>query len=297
MKKNYIVISPVHNEQKYIEAVIECILSQTIRPKFWVISNDASTDATGQIIDRFAAQYDFIIHYQTSPVGTHSYYSRRTRAFVEGYKRVQSTEHDFVAALDADLTFDQTYYQSILHEFDNDPRLGVASGVYVNEVNGKLQKVVRAEISTPGGLQMFRRECYQDIGGYSLMKYGGDDSLADIVARMKGWRTRSFEQYKVIHHRPTGTRNSRTLVAKYRQGLAEYSIGTHPLFMLAKSFRRIFIERPFLLASTARLAGFLYASATGLDREIRPQVLKYVRNEQTGRLLSCLGFPRRKDHL
>jgi hypothetical protein len=132
---------------------------------------------------------------------------------------------------------------------------------------------------------MFRRQCYQDIGGYRLLHYGGDDSLAEITARMNGWQTRSFTEYVAVHHRPTGTGGgTRLLAGKYRQGLAEFSLGTHPLFMAAKSVRRLFIERPFILAGMARLAGFTQALITRPQREISPQAMKYVRTEQLRRL-------------
>ena len=135
-----------------------------------------------------------------------TYYSRRTCVFLAGYDSVKETEFDFIGALDADLTLQPEYYESILTEFERNPKLGIASGVYINKVNGRLEPVVRDHSSTPGGLQLFRRECYEAIGGYRPLPYGGDDSLADTMARMNNWQTQSFPQYQAIHHRPVGCR-------------------------------------------------------------------------------------------
>ena len=59
-KKKYIVITPVRDEEKFIEKTIQSILSQTIRPIEWIIVNDGSTDNTGEIIDKYANQHNWI---------------------------------------------------------------------------------------------------------------------------------------------------------------------------------------------------------------------------------------------
>jgi poly-beta-1,6-N-acetyl-D-glucosamine synthase len=290
MKSKYILISPVHNEEEMLPLVMKSLILQTIRPVKWVIVDDASTDGTKDIIKKYEEQYDFIMYCQNQRSGTGSYYSRRTQAFLFGFEAVKHLEFDFVAVLDADLTIEPTYYESVLREFDRNPKLGISSGVYINKINDSLQKVIRANISTPGGLQMFRRECYEDIGGYKPLRYGGDDSLADITARMNGWQTQSFPQYAAIHHRPVGTRGGvHILKAKYRQGFAEYYLGTHPIFMIAKSFRRIFIEKPYFIGSIARLTGFICSYFSGGERDIPRETLRYVRKEQMGRLFSWRG--------
>ena len=51
----YVIITPVRDEEKHIEATIRCVSSQTILPAEWVIVDDGSTDRTGDIIDHYAA--------------------------------------------------------------------------------------------------------------------------------------------------------------------------------------------------------------------------------------------------
>ena len=295
MKTKYVLITPVHNEEKYIEAVLKAVIAQTIRPDRWVLVNDASTDETENIIKRFMDRYNFIEIHRPQIDNPVSYYSRRTQVFLSGYKNIKNLEYDYVASLDADLTMEPDYYESILREFDRNPRLGIATGVYIDKVDGRLRKIVRDNSSTPGGLQMFRRECYKDIGGYIPLKYGGDDSLADINARMKGWETRSFPLYPAIHHRPVGTRGgTHILRARFRQGLAEYNIGTHPLFMLAKSLRRAFLEKPYLLGSAARFLGFWSCYLHSDKREGPTEAIAFFQKEQIGRLLAYMRLSKNK---
>lgn len=287
MESDYILITPVHNEEALIETAIESVVSQTILPKKWVIVDDASTDSTTEIIRKYAAQHDFIMCHRLERLSIESYYANKTQVFLAAYEDIRGLEYDFIGNLDADIFLEPTYYERVLEEFDKNPRLGIASGVYVDKIGSRLQKVPIDMNHCPGAIQTFRRQCYNTIGGYITQKYGGDDSCAEIIARMNGWQTRSFPQYQVIHLRPIGTNDGLSIIqARFRQGLTEYGVATHPVFMLAKSLRRIFLERPYLMAAIARLAGFLYGHWLREERKIPPEAVRFVRREQMKRLVA-----------
>jgi len=140
---------------------------------------------------------------------------------------------------------------------------------------------------------VFRRECYEEIGGYKPLRYGGDDSLAEYTARMIGWQTRSFPAYQAIHRRPVGTRGGTSIIkARFYQGRIDYYIGTHVVFMLAKSLRRSLLERPFILGGLARMCGFLCSFFDGSKREVPDDVVSYVRKEQMRRLFNFNHIPK-----
>ena len=288
MSKEYILITPVHNEETYIERTIKCVIAQSIPPKKWLLIDDDSTDKTAEIIRQYEWRYNFMNYFHLQRDNIETYYARRTRVFMSGYERIKGMEYAFLGSLDADISLKPTYYESILEEFNHNPRLGVASGIYLDDVNGRLRRIFRPEISTPGAIQMFRRECYEEIDGYVPLKYGGDDSLAEIKARMYGWETRSFSQYQVVHHRLAGTGSGTCLLyGKFRQGLADYGLGTHPVFMLAKSLLRVFWERPFFLAGAARMTGYLCAHLGREKIRVPDEVVKFLRKEQIKRLITC----------
>lgn len=291
MKTKYTLITPAHNEAKLIEKVIKSVITQTILPQKWIIVDDGSTDGTSEVLRQYEAQYDFITSLRVRHVGNQPAYVHRINIFSKGCDKIKDLDYDFLGSLDADLTFESTYYEDILEEFDKNHKLGIASGVFNDEVNGKLQNTIRDPdlINTPGGLLVFRRECYEAIGGYRVMKYGAADSLAGIMARMKGWQTRSFPQYRAIHHRLMGTGyGTHILEARFQQGLAEYGIATHPVFMLAKSLRRAFLEKPYFIGSLARLSGFLYGYWLKEERQIPPEAIRFVHKEQIKRLFSYI---------
>jgi glycosyltransferase involved in cell wall biosynthesis len=293
VKTKYILVTAVHNEEELIEGTIKSVIAQTIRPRKWIIVDDDSTDGTIGIVKRYEAQYDFIMSLRLKRGHVESYYGHKVVVFRTGYEKVKSLEYDFLGALDADITFEPTYYEKLLTEFDRNSKLGIAAGAYLYEVDGHRQKVLIDELCTPGSNHVFRRECYEQIGGYISLKYGGEDSLADVLARMHGWETRNFENCRVIQHRIVGMRDGKSILqARFRQGLTEYGIVTHPLFMLAKSLRRAFLEKPYLIGSLARLAGFLYGYWLREERDVPSEAAHFIRKEQIRRLFSYISRTR-----
>jgi hypothetical protein len=130
--------------------------------------------------------------------------------------------------------------------------------------------------------QMVRRECYETIGGYVGLKYGGEDWCAEVKARMRGWKVTSFSDLKVMHHRPTGAAD-RVFRHCFRQGKMDFSVGSHPIFELVKCARRVF-ERPIGIGCLLRLAGFWLAYVQREPRLVCPEFISFLRNEQKNRL-------------
>ena len=292
MKTNYIIITPAYNESAYIERTIESVLAQSILPLKWVIIDDGSTDDTAKIIRKYAEQHNWIRYqYREKKIGQ-TYYSSNVYAIMEGYEQVKNLEFDFLAVLDADISLPDDYYERIFDCFSKDNKLGVASGVYRDLVDGKLRKVLNDRRSTPKAIQVFRRECFEQIGGYLPLKYGGEDTCSCIMARMKGWKSWSFPELCVVHNKPVGTGHANgVLKIRFRQGLNEYFLASHPLFMFLKSLRRCAKERPYIFGGFARLAGFLYGYCLREDRQVPDDVVRFIRREQIGRIFNFNQVP------
>ena len=195
--------------------------------------------------------------------------------------------------MDADVSFDPHYYENILDKFQNISRLGVAGGWVCEQQNGTfIPRFGSTVLSVPGSIMLFRKKCFLNINGYVPLPMGGEDSVAEIMARMHGWETRSFPELKVCHHRKTCTGNANIYLARLRQGIVEYSIGTHPLFLLSKVIRRL-IEKPYVVGSLLRLAGFTISYITRENRQIPDEVILFIRQEQIKRLRFFLlsSFP------
>jgi len=83
-----------------------------------------------------------------------------------------------------------------------------------------------------------RRNCYEDIGGLCPIKEGGEDTIAVITAQMKGWETEAFEELKVFHHKHSKAARG-ILSESFREGRMFYALGSHPLFEIIKSIKKL----------------------------------------------------------
>ena len=59
-RPRYVVISPVKDEERYIERTLESMVNQTLRPALWIIVDDGSSDRTPEIVQRYSERWDFI---------------------------------------------------------------------------------------------------------------------------------------------------------------------------------------------------------------------------------------------
>jgi poly-beta-1,6-N-acetyl-D-glucosamine synthase len=285
MPKNYVMVTAAYNEADGIAQTIESVVQQTILPQRWVIVDDGSTDDTPVIVRAYAQKHRFLHYHQRQRVATQSYFASNVYALMEGVRQVADLDYEFLAVLDADITLPNDYYEQIFLRFEADPMLGVASGVYENLVNGKLRRVLNDRRSTPKALQVFRRECFARIGGYVPLRHGGEDTCSCIMARMHGWKSWSFPELKTIHRRPTGTGNAAGMLrVRFKQGLCEYGLATHPLFMIVKSLRRSALESPVLVGGLLRLCGYLYGYLKREPRQMPEEAAHYIRRDQLKRV-------------
>jgi biofilm PGA synthesis N-glycosyltransferase PgaC len=287
----YVLITPAYNEGRFIGKTIEGVLAQTLPPLRWVIVDDGSTDDTGEIIRRYAQQAPFIDACQRRRDANETYYGNNVYAILQGYARVKDLDFDYLSILDADMILKPRYYEEVFQRFEVNRELGIAAGTYIEEIGGRRVEAFIDRRSTPKALQVFRRACYEQIGGYVPCPHGGEDTYTEIMARMHGWQTWSFPEIQAVHQKPVGTGDGRSVLrAKFRQGVTDYCLGTHPAFMMAKCLRRCLRERPRGGAGLARLAGFAYGYLVREQRQILDEPRRYVRREQMARLRASVGI-------
>ena len=288
-KFSYILITAAKNEEAYIEKTIQSVIAQTVLPRKWVIVSDGSTDRTEKIVSQYAAKYDFIELVRADAVEQRNFGSK-ARAITAGYERVKSIDHEYVGILDADVSFSPTYYESIMQKFEQNPKLGIAGGILFDRHKEKYVKQrTSTNWSVSGPIQMFRRECYEQVGG-NLPVRGGVDAVAEVMARMKGWEVRAFPEITVFHHRSTGAEKGSKWVICFNQGVEDYLLGYHLAFFLGRCFLR-FIRRPYLFGSLAMLCGYCWSWLRRSKRQVSSEFVQYLRREQLKRLLFFL-YPR-----
>lgn len=284
---NYVLITPARNEAAFLPMVISSILAQTIRPHRWVIVSDGSTDGTDDIARTAAAQHDFIRFLRSEGRSTRGFGSKAV-AFRAGRAVLGTEDYAYIGNLDADITFEPGYYERMLAEMEKNPRLGVASGVCWDKTPTGFKCVTISLNHAVGAVQFFRRECFDQIGGYRPTTVGGVDSLAELLARMHRWQTQAFADLPVYHHKPVDSASGgKSVRICYRAGQTEYHIGSHPLFAIAKAVRR-WRQRPMLGSVFIRLYAYFKLSLFGAHRDAPEELVEYLKSEQLGTLRAWL---------
>ena len=276
------IVTPARNEVGHLPRLIESIVGQTLRPFRWVIVSDGSTDGTDKVALEAAAQWPFIDFVRRDDDGGRDF-AKKVSAIELGRTHVDGDE-DFFGNVDADVEFPSGYFEALVEQMRLDPSLGVAGGLVVDvDEDGCVHGRPGRPDIVPGAVQLFRRSCFDEVGGYMPLRNGSEDTVACLVAQMRGWRTAVIDTLEVRHHRTSGTADRSLLRARYREGKRDYAIGYHPLFALAKGVKRI-PERPVLVGALARVVGFSVGLAGRQGPEVADDVVAYLRARQLAEL-------------
>jgi glycosyltransferase involved in cell wall biosynthesis len=282
----YVLITPAHNEEAFIDKTLASMVAQTVLPERWVIVDDGSTDETAKIVEKHAQSQPWI-DLVRRPQRRDRSFAGKAHAFNMGMERVRSLDFDIIGNLDADISFDPDYFQFLLSKFAEYPRLGV-TGTTMREANHDALKDSFYHFKDVfGACQLFRRECFEEVGGYMPIKWGGIDWIAVRTARLKGWETRSFSDKIFFHHRPMGETDSSTLKARFDYGRKDYFLGNHPLWQVFRVGYQM-LKRPYVIGGLMLGAGYVYSLVARIERPITPELLKLHRREQLQRLKACL---------
>lgn len=279
----YVIITPARNESQYIELTIRSMIAQTYQPLRWVIVSDGSSDGTDDIVNKYLAEYSWI-ELLRMPERKERHFAGKVHAFDSGYDRVKGLAFDIMGNLDADVSFEPEHFEFLIEKMAENPQLGVA-GAPFREGNFQYDYRVQNIENVWGGCQLFRRECFEAIGGYLPLKGGCIDHVAVISARYHGWQTRTFTEKVCMHHRQMGTALQGSFVAKFKFGMKDYSVGNHPLWEL---FRMCYQMRhsPFVIGGLALGSGYAWSWVRHREIPISPDLVAFVRREQMCRLRS-----------
>jgi biofilm PGA synthesis N-glycosyltransferase PgaC len=283
---SYVLITPARNEAQYIEMTIRAMVPQTARPLKWVIVSDGSTDGTDEIVGKYTAENPWI-DLVRMPERKERHFAGKVHAFNAGRERVANLGYDVIGNLDADVTFEPEHFEVLMRKFAENPELGVGGAPFRE---GSMQydyRFTNVE-NVWGGCQLFRRECFEDIGGYVPLKGGCIDHVAVVSARMKGWKTRTFTDKICIHHREMGTAMRGGLAAKFKHGAKDYSVGNHPLWELFRGIYQM-TKPPLVLGGAAIVAGYFWSMIRRVDTPVSAELIAYTRREQMSRLRKLLG--------
>jgi glycosyltransferase involved in cell wall biosynthesis len=279
-----LAIVPFLNEAEFLSTFLESVAAQTRRPDRLVLVDDGSADGSTAIAVGFAASHRFAVAVQRPPRPP-----RRDRlATADEFKAflwaLESIDEpwDVVAKLDGDLQLNPETIAEIERQFALDDRLGMA-GSYLSEEDESGARVrlrIRA-VHVHGATKFYRRECWEEIAPVPTLI--GWDTMDEVKARMRGWRTQSFSMpgRDPLHLRKRASYDG--VARGYRRsGAGAYALGDHPLHVLLYSLRHL--RSGAGVAGTLNyLAGWTMA-AQRRTRRADPEIRAYVRADQVARI-------------
>ena len=276
--RQYILVTPAKNEEKNLSGCISSVAKQTIKPVLWAIIDDGSTDNTPEIIKETKEKNDWIknitLEESVRDLGIHySYVCKKGFDFAIEYCKEHEIRYDYVGLVDADIFLEESYFEGLIKEFEKDHRLGTASGETRSIVKEKTIRPKQQENLPSGAARLWRKECFEEIGGYSLTCSA--DSVSNVKAKLKGWKTRRFKEYKFTQRRMTASANG-LWKGWMELGKSAYYLNAPPIFAFVRAIRYLF-ERPYYIG-LAYLFGYLNSYVFGKEQTDDDEIRQYYRH-------------------
>lgn len=224
---NYALVTPCKNEEWNLPNLIKSVLAQTIRPVLWVIVDDGSTDKSGEILDQFEKNHNWIkvIHLEENKeyLGAHiSYVYNSGFKYIKDYSDIYSLEWEYIGILDSDTIAEPEYFEKLIKKFKENSKLGIASGStcehtenisYIledensrfNITNKEFWKtypfslkneIIRTDLPM-GSARIWNKKCFEETGG-ALENINAPDAISIAKANLNGWNTARFPEIKII---------------------------------------------------------------------------------------------------
>lgn len=283
----YVLITSARNEEAFVAKTLESVTKQTRLPERWIIVDDGSTDNTAEVIAGFAAIHPWIT-LARNPRREGRNFAAKANAVNAALAQMQSLEFEVLGNLDADTSFGPDYMDFLMRKFEADPRLGVAGTPFTQEGGyDSTRDSFEGENFVAGPCQLFRRDCFREIGGYVANPAGGVDWIALMTARMKGWTTRSFADKRYHHHRSMGTAERSPIAAQFAYGQKDYYLGGSTLWQLFRMTYRL-ANKPYVAGGLALGGGYFWAAIKRVKRPVSDELMRFHRAEQMKKLRNIL---------
>ncbi len=306
--KEYIVVTPCKDEENNLPNVILSITSQSIKPKLWVIVDDGSTDRSLQIISKAEDEYDWIVKIclEESDIYMGTHIARVCKSgfdYALNHCKNNSIPFEFIALVDADNILEAQYFEKLMLEFGDDEKLGIASGnsallgieENLSELRIKNQDTnvmseefwqlfgssisrvqsCREDLPT-GSARIWRKACFEETGGYLPVPL--PDSVSNAKAKMKGWKTRRFNEIKIIEREGLARQG---LWNGYKEkGESYFVLGQSTSYALLKSINYSRIK-PYYVG-VAYFYGYVSSFIKGIKRVDDEEILTYYGSVHQG---------------
>ena len=270
---NFYIIIPAHNEDAYIGKTLQSLVEQTLLPKSLVVVNDNSTDSTKDIVANFVSKYDWISLVNSESKDEHLPGSKIVNAFNKGLERLDYN-YDVICKFDADLIFPKNYLETLATHFNNNPKVGIASGFCYIKKNGKwtLEDLTNKD-HIRGALKAYRKACFEAIG--QLKPSMGWDTVDELLAKYHNWDIKTDEALRVKHLKPTGQYYNKA--SKYLQGESLYKM-RYGFWITILSAGKLAYKKRSVRLFMDYMSGYYRAKSKNYDYLVSEDEGQFIRN-------------------
>ena len=225
----YSLIIPVYNRPDEVDELLESLTRQHFQDFEVLVVEDGSSVPCESVVDRYATSLN--IHYlkkaNSGPGQTRNFGAERSRG-------------EYLLILDSDCVLPPNYLDAIEAELQKEPADAFGGPDRAHESFTRVQKAINYAMTsffTTGGIRGgkkkmdkfyprsfnmgIRREVYQDLGGFSKMRFGEDIDFSIRIFKA-GYRCRLFPDAWVWHKRRTDWRKFFKQV--YNSGIARINL-------------------------------------------------------------------------
>ena len=279
----YAVVSPVRSEADNLASIAECLAAQTVPPVCWIIVDNGSTDSTPTVIAGLERRFSWVRSRSIPGSDRALPGAPVVRAFHAGLELLPPEWPDVIVKLDVDTSFDEHHFEGLLEAFRDDPPLGIAGGVCLEERDGEWRPTHVTSDHVRGAVRAYRRRCLRAV--LPLEDGMGWDGIDEAKAQARGWRTRTVTNLSFRHHRPVGARDGGSHRRRLAEGRGAYYMGYRPSYLVA---RCVFQARRDPRA-LAMLVGYLDSLMRRRPILPDPDAVRVLRDKQRLRTLCSRG--------
>lgn len=281
----HIIITPVYNEEKFLNTYIHSIINQSLRPVELILVDDNSSDNSSLIIQGFAEQYPWIRYVFHRSMNHKAQGKKVINAFNYGLQQTDLNDVDFISKIDADLELPPNYFMQIAQAFNEDSKVGICGGIIQELKENQWVDIPVASYHIRGALKSYRSDCFEQIGG--LMPVLGWDGLDEMKAMHKRWSTKTIDS-SVKHFRPA-SKDYNPVELNYKLGAASYLNGVNLFMAMIRAIVKC-KKKPFIKVAFSYANGYLASYLNKNERNVDPALARFINRFHFKRLLKLKRY-------
>ena len=255
---SFIIVTPIHNEERNIGTLADQLAASTRKPDLWVVVDDGSTDRGADIVRNMELPMETIVLERSNQGGLIGGSAFTAWQYGVDYALERQSDFTHVMKLDADVELPPRYLENALADFEVDSSVGLVGGILV----GKRDR--EQTVHVPGPVKLYSATAYKAMA--RVPRVVGFDVMDEIAIKAAGMRVSVRKDLHFTVRRAIGA--SQGLVhGRRRNGLVCRWTGYWTPYFALHALRYV-ARKPYLVGSVAMVYGYLTASPGPYPRDL-----------------------------